>query len=59
MMIRWRARRGQSMLEAAILFGAVVAALLVFHTFIKTSVASRLKSGADTFGHGLLYGRVK
>ena len=45
---------GQSMMETAVLTAAVVAALLVMFSFIRASVASRIKSGSDTFGHGLL-----
>ena len=43
------------MLETAVLLVVVVGALLVFFTFIRASVASRAKGGADTFGHGLLH----
>lgn len=48
-------RRGQSTIEQALVFLAIGAALLVFFQFIRTSVASRFKGGADAFGHGLLY----
>lgn len=48
-------RRGQSTVEAALLLGAVAVALVVFFSFIRASVASRAKGGADTFGHGMLY----
>jgi hypothetical protein len=47
-------RHGQSILETAILMVAVTMALVVFFGFIRASVASRVKLGADTFGHGLL-----
>lgn len=46
---------GQSTVEAALLLGAVAVALVVFFSFIRASVSSRIKVGADTFGHGLLY----
>ena len=48
-------RSGQSMVETAVLLVAVTAALVVFFTFIRASVASRVKLSADTFGHGLLH----
>lgn len=48
-------RYGQSMIETAVLLMVVVGALVVFFTFIRASVASRVKVGADTFGHGLLH----
>lgn len=50
-----RGGRGQSILETTILLVVVTAALLVFFSFIRASVASRVKAGADTFGHGLLH----
>ena len=43
------------MLEATILLLVVASALVTFFTFIRASVASRVKVGADTFGHGLLH----
>ena len=43
------------MLETALLLAVVVGALVVFFTFIRSSVASRVKVGADSFGHGLLH----
>jgi hypothetical protein len=43
------------MIETAVLLMVVVGALVVFFTFIRASVASRVKAGADTFGHGLLH----
>lgn len=46
---------GQSMLETTLLLVGVVAALVLFFSFIRASVASRIKTGSDTFGHGLLY----
>lgn len=50
-----RVRRGQSTVETALLLGAIAMALVVFFSFIRSSVSSRIKGGADTFGHGLLY----
>lgn len=51
---RW-ASRGQSILETAVLLAAVAGALMIFFSFIRASVASRLKVGADSYGHGLLH----
>ena len=48
-------RRGQSTLETVLLLGLVSLALVTFATFIRASVASRIKAGVDTFGHGLLF----
>ena len=48
-------RRGQSILETTVLLAAVTAALVIFFSFIRSSVASRIKLGSDTFGHGLLH----
>ena len=48
-------RAGQSMIETALLLVGVVIALLAFFSFIRASVAFRIKTGADTFGHGMLY----
>lgn len=47
--------RGQSTIEQALVFLAIGAALLIFFQFLRTSVSTRFKGGADTFGHGLLY----
>jgi len=43
------------MVETTVLLLAVVAALVMFFSFIRASVAGRLKAGADSFGHGLLH----
>jgi hypothetical protein len=43
------------MIETAMLIGMVGIALVVFFTFIRGAVSTRLKAGADTFGHGLLH----
>lgn len=48
-------KRGQSTVETALLLLAVVTALVVFFSFIRNAVSSRIKLGADTFGHGLLH----
>ena len=50
-----RARSGQSTVELAILMLVVVLALVAFGLFFRNAVASRFKSGADAFGHGLQY----
>ena len=47
--------RGQSMLETAFLLGMIAIALVTFFSFIRNAVSSRVKAGADTFGHGLLH----
>lgn len=46
--------KGQATIETAVLVGAIAASLLVFFSFLRASVASRIKVGADAFGHGLL-----
>ncbi len=43
------------MLETTLLILGVTVALVVFFSFVRNSVAFRLKTGADTFGHGMLY----
>ena len=48
-------RLGQSILETTVLLVMVAGALVFFFTFIRASVASRVKVGADSFGHGLLH----
>ena len=47
--------RGQSTVETALLLLVVVAALVLFFSFIRAAVAGRIKAGSDTFGHGLLH----
>ncbi len=53
---RPRAQAGQSIVEVCLVILVVTIALVVFYSFIQSSVSFRFKSGADTFGHGLLYG---
>ena len=43
------------MIEAALLFLAVAVSLSIFFSFIKAAVSSRVKGGADAFGHGMLH----
>ncbi len=43
---------GQSIIEGILLFAAIVSALVFFASFIRSSVAFRVKQGADSFGHG-------
>jgi len=50
-----RTRRGQATFETALLLLAITVALVTFFTFIRSAIASRLKGGADTFGHGMLH----
>lgn len=47
--------RGSAIVESALLILAVSAALVVFFSFIRNAVSSRLKSGGDAFGHGMLH----
>ena len=54
-MPRSKAVRAQSMIETALVLGAVVIALITFFTFIRSAVSSRIKIGSDAFGHGLLH----
>ncbi len=48
-------RNGQSALESILLIMAVVAALVTFFDFLRSSVAFRVKTGVDAFGQGRLY----
>jgi Flp pilus assembly pilin Flp len=41
--------------EVGLVLLLVAVALFAMFTFIRNSVSSRVKAGADTFGHGLLY----
>ena len=50
-------RRGQTIVEAALLLAIVAVALAALFSFIRASVSFRLKNGADAFGHGLLFPR--
>jgi len=50
-----RHRQGQSIIEYSILMGIVALSLSLFFTFIRAATAHRLKGGADTFGHGLIF----
>ncbi len=49
------ARRGQSVVEYAVLVVAVAAALVGMYGYLRSSLAHRMKGGADGIGHGLLY----
>ena len=46
---------GQSTVETGLLLLVVTVALVTFFSFIRASVSSRLKTGVDAFGHGLLH----
>jgi Flp pilus assembly pilin Flp len=48
-------RHGQSVIETTLLLAVVAIALVTFFSFIRSAVSSRIKLGADTFGHGLLH----
>lgn len=48
-------QRGQSTIEKTLLLLGIAAALLAFFHVLRTSLSARFKSGADAFGHGLLY----
>jgi Flp pilus assembly pilin Flp len=48
-----RTRRAQSAVEIAVLLAAVAAALIAMYTFIRSSASSRVKVGADVWGHGM------
>ena len=48
-------RTGQSIVETAVLLAVVAVSLVLFVGFIRDSAAARIKSGVDTFGHGMLY----
>lgn len=50
-----RATGGQSLLEGTVLFLVAVAALVTFFTIIRAAVSGRIKTGADSFGHGMLH----
>ena len=50
-----RMTKGQSLVETALLLCVVATVLLVFFTFIRSAVSSRIKIGSDAFGHGLLH----
>ena len=45
-----KVRRGQSLLEYAILMVIIIAALLTLQTYIKRGLQGRLKSSADDIG---------
>ncbi len=48
-----RSASAQSTIEMTLLLLAVVGTLVIMCTFLRGAVASRIKSGADTFGKGL------
>lgn len=48
-------KRAQSFLEYAIMMAMVVAAFAVMFIFFRNYTAGRIRSGADTIGHGEQY----
>lgn len=50
-----RSSSGQSLFEYMMLTAVVVGALVAMVTFVRAAVAHMAKSGADTFGQGMLY----
>jgi len=55
MTLSLRRRRGQSSLEYVILTVMAAAALVSMFSYVRSAASHRLKSGADSMGHGLLY----
>ena len=49
--------RGQSMAEYTVLIVAAVSALVAMFATIRSSLAGRMKRGADSVGHGMIYRR--
>ncbi len=45
---------GQSTIELAVMTLGIVTALVIFFSYLRSSVAYRIKVGSDAFGHGLL-----
>jgi nitrogen fixation protein FixH len=41
------AKKGQSIVEYVVLFGLVVAALLIMHIYVKRAYQGRIKQGSD------------
>ena len=52
-----RGNPGQSAIEAAVLIFVAMTALGIFYGFMRAAVSDRMKTGADSFGHELLYGK--
>ena len=50
-----RRKSGQTFVETTVLLLAIASALVLFFTFVRNAVSSRIKTGSDTFGHGLLH----
>jgi len=53
--MRLLTRRGQSVVEYAIVTVVAAASLALFFQLVRSATAHRMKDGADTFGHGLIY----
>lgn len=47
--------RGQSAIEHVLLIVLAAAALVSVFAHIRSAASHRMKSGADSMGHGLLY----
>lgn len=48
-------RRGQSILDYALLIGIVIAALIVMGYYIRNSLSGKFRETADVFGGGEVY----
>ena len=50
-----RHRHAQTAVEYVLLTIAAAAALAYMFSYVRSAASGRLKSGADSVGHGLLY----
>ncbi len=48
-------RRGQSLIEYAVLILGAAIALATMYGMIRNAASHRIKTGADSFGHGMRY----
>lgn len=55
MMRSARSRKGQEILDYAVLLALVLAALLIMGYYIRNSLSGKIRDAGDAFGQGELY----
>ncbi len=50
-----RSRKGQEILDYAVLLALVLAALLIMGYYIRNSLSGKIRDAGDAFGQGELY----
>ncbi|MBI4707605.1 MAG: hypothetical protein HY761_06740 [Candidatus Omnitrophica bacterium] len=50
-----RKNKAQSIIEFAVVFAVIIAAIIIMGQYIKNALTSKIRDTADTFGQGEVY----